>query len=103
MFETKKDYNKTEKRTLIELLYSSITIKEQALSSKIFLWIQSFQPSEATDTTKDPMSYMYIIQYGNLPIYDMTDSMKKWSDQILNVTMMTSTAVISFDWTVLIN
>ena len=34
MFETKKDYNKTEMRTLIELLYSSIAIK--ALSSKIW-------------------------------------------------------------------
>ena len=38
MFETKKDYNETEMRTLIELLYGSIAIKEQALSSKIFLW-----------------------------------------------------------------
>ena len=38
MFETKKDYNETEMRTLIELLYSSIAVKEQALSSKIFLW-----------------------------------------------------------------
>ena len=40
MFETKKDYNETEMRTLTELLYSSIAIKEQALSSKIFLWGQ---------------------------------------------------------------
>ena len=40
MFETKKDYNETEMRTLIELLYSSIAIKEQALSSKIFLWVK---------------------------------------------------------------
>lgn len=40
--------------------------------------IQSSQPSEATDPTKDLMSYMYIIQYGNLPIYDMTDTTKKW-------------------------
>ena len=39
MFETKKDYNETEMRTLIELLYGSIAIKEQALSSKIFLWV----------------------------------------------------------------
>ena len=38
MFETKKDFNETEMRTLIELLYGSIAIKEQALSSKIFLW-----------------------------------------------------------------
>ena len=38
MFETKKDYNETEMRTLIELLYGSIAIKEQALNSKIFLW-----------------------------------------------------------------
>ena len=38
MFETKKDYNETEMRTLIELLYGSIAIKEQALSSNIFLW-----------------------------------------------------------------
>ena len=39
MFETKKDYNETEMRTLIELLYSSIAIKEQALSGKMFLWV----------------------------------------------------------------
>ena len=39
MFETKKDYNETEMRTLIELFYGSIAIKEQALSSKIFLWV----------------------------------------------------------------
>ena len=39
MFETKKDYNETEMRTLIELLYSSIAIKEQALSCKMFLWV----------------------------------------------------------------
>ena len=38
MFETKEDYNETEMRTLIELLYGSIAIKEQALSSKIYLW-----------------------------------------------------------------
>ena len=36
MFETKKD-NETEMRTLIKLLYSSIAIEEQALSSNIFL------------------------------------------------------------------
>ena len=29
MFETKKDYNETEMRTLIELLYGSIAVKEQ--------------------------------------------------------------------------
>ena len=38
MFETKKDYNETEMRALIELLDGSIAIKEQALSSKIFFW-----------------------------------------------------------------
>ena len=39
MFEAKKDNNKTEMRTLTELLYGSIAVKqEQALSSKIFLW-----------------------------------------------------------------
>lgn len=38
MFETKKDYNETEMRTLIELLYGSIAIKELVLRSKIFLW-----------------------------------------------------------------
>ena len=38
MFETKKDHNETEMRTVIELLYSSIAMKEQALSRKIFLW-----------------------------------------------------------------
>ena len=38
MFETKKDSNETEMRTLIELLYGSVAIKEQALSCKIFLW-----------------------------------------------------------------
>ena len=38
MFETKKDNNETETRTLVEVLYGSIAIKEQALSSKIFLW-----------------------------------------------------------------
>ena len=32
MFETKKDYNETEMRTLIELLFGSIAVKEQALS-----------------------------------------------------------------------
>ena len=37
MFETKEDYNETEMRTLIVLLYGSIAIKEQALSSKISL------------------------------------------------------------------
>ena len=42
MFETKKDYNETEMTPLIELLYVSIAIKEQALSSKIFLWGDSF-------------------------------------------------------------
>ena len=41
MFETKKDYDKTEMRTLIELLYGSIAVKEQALSSKIFFWVVS--------------------------------------------------------------
>ena len=41
MFETKKDYNETEMRTLIELLYGSIAIKEQALSGKNFLWVVS--------------------------------------------------------------
>ena len=41
MFETKKDYNETEMGTLIERLYGSIAIKEQALSSKIFLWDRS--------------------------------------------------------------
>ena len=41
MFETKKDYNETELRTLIELLYSSIAIKEQDLSNKNFLWVSS--------------------------------------------------------------
>ena len=39
MFETKKDYNETEMRTLIELLYGSIAIKEQTLSIKIFFFI----------------------------------------------------------------
>ena len=39
MFETKKDYKETEMWTLIELLYGSIAVKEQALSSKIFLWV----------------------------------------------------------------
>ena len=38
MFKTKKDYSETEMGTLIELLYGSIAIKEQALSNKIFLW-----------------------------------------------------------------
>ena len=38
MLETKKDDNHTKMRTLVELLYSSIAIKEQTLSSKIFLW-----------------------------------------------------------------
>ena len=38
MFETKKDYNENEMRTLNELLYGTRAIKEQALSSKIFLW-----------------------------------------------------------------
>ena len=42
MFETKKDKNETEMRTLIELLYSSVAIREQALSSKIFLWAVIF-------------------------------------------------------------
>ena len=42
MFETKKDYE-TEMRTLTELLYGSIAIKEQALSSKIFLWAMPSQ------------------------------------------------------------
>ena len=37
MFETKKDYNETEMRTLIELLFGSIAVKEQALS----LWAGS--------------------------------------------------------------
>ena len=46
MFETKKDYNKTEMRTLIELLYSSIAIKEQALSSKMFLWEGVSSPAD---------------------------------------------------------
>ena len=41
MFETKKDYSETEMRTLIELPYGSTAIKEQALSSKIFLWLSS--------------------------------------------------------------
>ena len=39
MFETKRKYNETEMRTLIELLYGSIAVQEQALSSKIFLWV----------------------------------------------------------------
>ena len=53
MFETKKDYNETEMRTLIELLYGSIAIKEQALSSNIFLWaataITVYQCSNSQD------------------------------------------------------
>ena len=43
MFKTKKDYNKTEMRTLIELLYGSMAIKELALSSKIFLFPVLYQ------------------------------------------------------------
>ena len=43
MFETKKDDNETEMRTLTELLYGSKAIKEQALSSKIFLWVVTSQ------------------------------------------------------------
>ena len=39
MFETKKDHNETGMRTLIELVYGSIAMKEQALSSKIVLWV----------------------------------------------------------------
>ena len=35
MFETKKDNNENEMRSL---LYGSIAVNEQALSSKIFLW-----------------------------------------------------------------
>ena len=39
MFETKKYYHETKMRALIELLYGSIAVKEQVLSSEIFLWV----------------------------------------------------------------
>ena len=39
MFETKKDYDENEMRTLIELLYVSVAMKELALSSTFFLWV----------------------------------------------------------------
>ena len=49
MFETKKDYNETEMRTLIELLYGSIAIKE--------LWAVKFS-SGLTATAKGSIAIM---------------------------------------------
>ena len=52
----RKDYNKTEMRTLIKLLYGSIAMKEQALSSKISLWNDA-SPKQLTNLKKKPESY----------------------------------------------
>ena len=67
MFETKKDYNETEMRTLIELLCGSIAIKEQALSSKISLSI-TFKSSSLLTSNPDiifcniRLAYMTIVE-----------------------------------------
>ena len=75
MFETKKDYNETEMRTLIELLYGSIAMREQALSSKNFLWgILLNWPLQSTNLKICKFSFE-----GNLSLFPALDFFVEYS------------------------
>ena len=68
MFKTKKDDNENEMRTLIELLYGSVAIKEQALSSQIFLWADTCSDQQETTWSAGESQTVHRLMLGGTDI-----------------------------------
>ena len=86
MFETKKDFDETEMRTLIELLYDSIAIKERALSSKIFLQASSPKIHSALLHTKNISVHNQIktVKVVFMPIHKQKEESDRKADGLTN-------------------